>query len=64
MRRFLVKVATKLGLYGFIVKVANKIIDAREARAISKRGVDVLVKVDKLMRARNAKAFFNYGLLL
>lgn len=64
MRKFLIKIATKLGLYGIIVKLANKIISAKEAKAVRKRGVDVLVKVDELMRARNVIAFFDFGLLL
>ena len=58
MRKFLIKIATKLGLYGIIVKLANKIISAKEAKAVRKRGVDVLVKVDELMRARNVIYIF------
>lgn len=64
MRKFLVNIATKLGLYGLFLKIAIKITGEKEAKAISKYGVDVLVKVDSLMRARNVKAFFDFGLLL
>lgn len=64
MRKLLVKIASALGIYKFIVKKANKYIERKEAKAIKERGIDVLAKVDTMMRERNIKVFFCFGLLL
>ncbi len=64
MRNLLAKIASALGLYRFLVAIANKYIAKKESKAIKKQGFDVLVMVDQMMRERNVKVFFTFGLLL
>lgn len=64
MRRFLVKIVSALGLYDFVVRKANKYIERKEAKAVKERGLEVLIKVDNIMRERNIKVFLDFGLLL
>ena len=51
LRDFAVKVAVKLGIYPKVVAFLNRQIGRREAAAVKKNGLEVLVKIDEVLTA-------------
>lgn len=64
MRKLIVKILEKLGLYRFAVKYVNRMEHYKMARAVRKYGLDTLISMDEAFTEMGAKMFLIYGTLL
>ena len=64
VRRFAVKIASKLGLYKLGVNLDTKIQERKMSKVFSRYGLETLIKADNAMRKSNLKMFLVFGTLL
>ena len=64
MSRLVQKIAAKLGIYQYCVKIINSIKERKEAKAVKKHGVAVLQMVSDILEKEGVRPFFYGGLLL
>lgn len=64
VRRSVVKIATKTGLYKLGVKLDTKIQERKMKKVFSKYGLETLVKADEALRSVNIEMFLTFGTLL
>ena len=64
MRKLVVKILEKLGLYRWAVKYVNRIEHYKMARAVRKHGLDTLISMDEAFTEMGAQMFLIYGTLL
>jgi len=64
MRKLIVKILEKLGLYRFAVKYVNRLEHYKMARAVRKHGLDTLISMDEAFTEMGVKMFLIYGTLL
>ena len=64
MRKLVVKILEKLGLYRWAVKYVNRIEHYKMARAVRKHGLDTLISMDEAFTEVGAQMFLIYGTLL
>lgn len=64
MREFLAKLATKIGIYRFIVKIDSKFREYRMNKTFKQYGLETLLKGDEAFRHMGAKMIPIFGSLL
>ena len=64
MSRLVQKIAVKLGIYQYCVKIINSIKERKETKAVKKHGVAVLQMVSDILEKEGVRPFFYGGLLL
>ena len=64
MRKFLVNIATKLGIYKWCVKIDTNIQEKKIARAFHKYGLEALKRADEAFSSQNAHLVLYFGTLL
>lgn len=64
MRKLVVKILEKLGLYLPLVKYWNRLKHYKMARAVRKYGLDTLIGMDEAFTEMGAQMFLVYGTLL
>ena len=64
MSRIVQKIAARLGLYQYCVKIINNYKEKKEAKAVKEHGVEVLQLVQDVLAPHGVRPFFYAGLLL
>ena len=64
MSRLIQKIAAKLGVYQYGVKIINSFKERKEANAVKKHGVEVLQMVNDILEPEGVRPFLYAGLLL
>ncbi len=64
MSRLIQKIAAKLGIYQYCVKIINSYKEKKEAQAVKEHGVEVLQLVTDILEPKGVRPFFYAGLLL
>ena len=64
MSRIIQKIAARLGLYQYCVKIINNYKEKKEAKAVKEHGVEVLQLVQDVLAPHGVRPFFYAGLLL
>lgn len=64
MRKFIVKIACKLGLYKFFVKIDTYFVQQRQNKKFKKWGLETLIQADTAFESMGVKMFLIYGTLL
>lgn len=64
MRKLVVKILEKLGLYTFCVKLWNRMKHRKMSRIMRKYGLDTLVRLDAAFTEMGTQMFLLYGTLL
>lgn len=64
MRKKIAKILEKVGLYLPLVKIWNRILHHKMAKAVREYGLDTLTSMDEAFTEMNAQMFLVYGTLL
>jgi phosphorylcholine metabolism protein LicD len=64
IRRILVFITHKVGLYNYVAGLETALIARRQRKRLRKYGVEALVRADKAFRSVGAFMFLNFGTLL
>ncbi|MDR2084272.1 MAG: LicD family protein [Bacteroidales bacterium] len=64
IRKLLVSIALKLGLYKDAVNIGTKFIHKKLGRKMKKHGLEALIQADKALKSADSFCFFAFGTLL